>query len=181
MSLFFIFLALGPSMIWMYWIWRRDKYQREPLGLVALLFFVGGLIAVVGTLSAVGLYEGYVPSEAASPIVNMLLTAALPEEFFKLLPVLLFAWRSRHWDEPFDGIVYAGATPRSSTPWPARCRWRPRSAGTATGRTRSTPRSATPAAPRWAASRRSSTGRQLARGGRPVLVQDISVGLGPGA
>ena len=28
----------------------------------------------------------------------------------KMLPVLLFAWRSRHWDEPFDGIVYAGAT-----------------------------------------------------------------------
>jgi len=39
----------------------------------------------------------------------MLLTAALPEEVFKLLAVLLFARRSPHWTEPFDGIIYAGA------------------------------------------------------------------------
>ncbi|HWI65159.1 MAG TPA: PrsW family glutamic-type intramembrane protease [Symbiobacteriaceae bacterium] len=110
MTLFLILLALGPSMAWMYWLWRRDKYQREPKGLVLLLLFVGGLIAVIGTLVAVSLYEGLVPSEEAAPVTNMLLTAALPEEIFKMLPVLLFAWRSRHWDEPFDGIVYAGAT-----------------------------------------------------------------------
>lgn len=110
MELFLTFLALGPSLAWMYWIWRRDKYQREPKGLVLLLVFVGGLISVIGTLVAVGLYEQYIPSEEASPVINMLFTAALPEEFFKMLPVLLFAWRSIHWDEPFDGIVYAGAT-----------------------------------------------------------------------
>lgn len=105
-----ILLALAPSMVWMYWIWRRDRFQREPLGLVLGLFFGGGLLAVVLTLVVVSLYEGFVPAEEAAPITNMLLTAALPEEFCKMLPVLLFVWRSRHWDEPFDGIVYAGAT-----------------------------------------------------------------------
>lgn len=109
-SLFLILLALAPSMVWMYWIWRSDRYHREPLGLVAGLFFGGGLLSVVLTLMAVGLYEGYVPGEEESPVINMFLTAALPEELFKMLPVLFFAWRSHHWDEPFDGIVYAGAT-----------------------------------------------------------------------
>lgn len=110
MNLFLILLALGPSLLWMYWIWKHDKYQREPLGLVLLLLIVGGIMAVAGTLIAVSLYEDYIPTEEASPLINMLFTAALPEEFFKMLPVLLFAWWSRHWDEPFDGIVYAGAT-----------------------------------------------------------------------
>jgi RsiW-degrading membrane proteinase PrsW (M82 family) len=110
MSLFTLLLGLGPSIVWMYWIWRKDKFQREPMGLVLLLFIVGGILSVVTTLVVVGLYENLVPSEEASPIWNMLFTAALPEEFFKFLPVMLFAWRSKHWDEPFDGIVYAGAT-----------------------------------------------------------------------
>lgn len=110
MEIFLVILALLPSLAWMYWIWRRDKYQREPKWLVLLLLIGGGLIAVVGTLVAVGSYESLLPTEESSPIVNMLFSAALPEEFFKMLPVLLFAWRSKHWDEPFDGIVYAGAT-----------------------------------------------------------------------
>ncbi len=110
MDIFLIALALLPSLLWMYWIWKRDKYQREPLGLVLGLLIGGGLISVVGTLVAVSAYESLVPAEEAAPVLNQLLTAALPEELFKLLPVLIFAWRSRHWDEPFDGIVYAGAT-----------------------------------------------------------------------
>lgn len=110
MEIFLTILALVPSLAWMYWIWRRDKYQREPKGLVLLLLLGGGLIAVIGTMLAVSQYEAHLPTEEASPIVNMLFSAALPEEFFKMLPVFLFAWRSKHWDEPFDGIVYAGAT-----------------------------------------------------------------------
>lgn len=109
-TLFLVLLATLPSLLWLLWIWRRDRYQREPKWLVLLLLIVGGLIAVAGTLVAVGLYEHQIPGEEESPIVNMLFTAALPEEFFKMLPVLLFAWFSKHWDEPFDGIVYAGAT-----------------------------------------------------------------------
>lgn len=109
-SLLMVLLALAPSMVWMYWIWRKDRFQREPLGFVLGLFFGGGLLSVALTLLAVSLYEELVPPEEAAPVTNMLLTAALPEELFKMLPIFLFAWRSRHWDEPFDGIVYAGAT-----------------------------------------------------------------------
>lgn len=110
MELLLIILALGPNLAWMYWIWRADKYHREPKRLVLLLLFVGGLIAVASTLVVVDLYEAWVPAEEEAPIINMLLTAALPEELFKMLPIFLFAWRSKHWEEPFDGIVYAGAT-----------------------------------------------------------------------
>lgn len=110
MNWLLVTLAVAPSLVWMYWIWRRDKYDREPLRLVLWLLFGGGILSVVGTFILIAPIEDLVPAEEAAPIINMFFTAAAPEELAKLLPVLLFAWRSRHWDEPFDGIVYAGAT-----------------------------------------------------------------------
>lgn len=110
MEVFLTLLAIVPSVAWLYWIWRRDKYQREPLRLVLLLLVVGGILSVVGTLLTVMIYESLVPTDEESPVISMLFTAALPEELWKMIPVLLFAWGSKQWDEPFDGIVYAGAT-----------------------------------------------------------------------
>ncbi len=109
MIILLFILTFGPSLIWLYWLWSSDKFQREPIGLIARLAAVGGSVAVAATLLAVPLYERYVPAAQQAVLPHMLLTAALPEELFKLLPVLLLAWRSKEWREPFDGIVYAGA------------------------------------------------------------------------
>lgn len=103
-------LGFGPSLVWLYWLWSRDQLQREPWGLVFRVMAGGGLLSVALTLLTVPLYERRIPALEESVLVHNLLTAALPEEIFKLLPVLLFAWRSPHWNEYFDGIVYAGAS-----------------------------------------------------------------------
>lgn len=110
MMLLLFLLAFGPSLVWAYWLWTRDRFQREPLKLVAILLFGGGLLSVTLTLLSVSLFSKWIPSQEQWPMLNMLFSAALPEELFKFLPVMLFAWRSKHWDEPFDGIVYAGAS-----------------------------------------------------------------------
>lgn len=111
MDLFLLALAFGPSLVWLYWLWSRDGFRREPLGLLLRLFLGGGLLSVVLTLVVVlSLGElALIPSEENAPFLSMLLGAALPEELFKMLPVFLFAWRAKSWNEPFDGIVYAGA------------------------------------------------------------------------
>jgi len=110
MVLVMALLAFGPSLIWLYWLWSRDKFQREPLSLMLWLLGAGGAISVPLVLLTVPLYEHLIPTLKQSVLLNMFFLAALPEEIAKLLPVLLLAWRSKHWDEPFDGIVYAGAT-----------------------------------------------------------------------
>jgi len=110
MTFLLFLLAFGPSLVWAYWLWSRDKFQREPLGLMARLIIGGGIISVMLTLLTVPLYHDRIPTLEEAVMLNMFLTAALPEEIFKMLPVLLFAWRSPHWTEPFDGIIYAGAT-----------------------------------------------------------------------
>lgn len=109
MLLVMLLLAFGPSLIWLYWLWSRDKFQREPLSLMLWLLAAGGAISVPLVLLTVPLYQHLVPTQGESVLLHMFLVAGLPEEIAKMLPVLLFAWRSPHWDEPFDGIVYAGA------------------------------------------------------------------------
>jgi RsiW-degrading membrane proteinase PrsW (M82 family) len=111
MGLILFLLAFGPSLVWMYWLYTRDKFHREPLGLTALMLVGGGIISVTLTLIFVPLYAPALKGiTEGSHLLSMFFFAALPEEVFKMLPVFLFAWRSRHWDEPFDGIVYAGAS-----------------------------------------------------------------------
>lgn len=105
-----LLLAFGPSLVWLYWLWSRDKFQREPLGMVGRLVVGGGVLSVSLVMLVVPLLTPYLPPAESSPLLHMLLVAGLPEEIAKLLPVLLFAWWSPHWDEPFDGIVYAGAS-----------------------------------------------------------------------
>lgn len=110
MTLALLILTFGPSLIWLYWLWSRDKFRREPISLVALLMLAGGVISVGTVLVAVPLYLPHLPAWAALPGLREFFEAGLPEEIAKLLPVMLFAWRRKVWDEPFDGIVYAGAT-----------------------------------------------------------------------
>lgn len=109
MLLVVLTLTFGPSLIWLYWLWSRDKFRREPLGLVALLMLAGGILSVGLVLGIVPIYTARLPAWATLPGLNEFFSAGLPEEIAKLLPVMLFAWRRKVWDEPFDGIVYAGA------------------------------------------------------------------------
>lgn len=109
MILVYLLLAFGPSLVWAYWLWSRDKFHREPMKLTATLLVVGGIMSVAFTLLFVWTFNDTIAS-AKPKLWQTFLAAPFPEEVGKMLPVLLFAWKSPHWDEPFDGIVYAGAS-----------------------------------------------------------------------
>lgn len=110
LNLILVLLGFGPSLVWLYWLWSRDRFQREPVGMVLKLMFLGGTVSVGLTLLTVPVMTAQLPGLQESVVMEMLLSAALPEEVFKMLPVLAVAWRSPQWSEPFDGIVYAGAS-----------------------------------------------------------------------
>ena len=50
------------------------------------------------------------PDAVVFPVENAFfkafLLAAIPEEFFKLLTVLIFVYKKPAFDEPYDGIIY---------------------------------------------------------------------------
>lgn len=99
--------AVVPVVLLLFFVARKDKLNPEPLGKLLLTFFVGCFSVVPASLLE-SLLSPYAPP---TPILNGLYTgyvvAGFSEELCKLLLLMLVIWKSRHFDEYFDGIVYA--------------------------------------------------------------------------
>jgi RsiW-degrading membrane proteinase PrsW (M82 family) len=110
-TLVLVILALAPPVGFLLYILRFDRNEPEPVGLVAGLCLAGALSGFPAALLE-GVLQG-IPPSAGDGLLGALLQSFLVispvEEAVKLATVMVFAWRSRHFSEQNDGIVYAGA------------------------------------------------------------------------
>ena len=95
-----LFLAIAPAAFLIWYIWKQDSYEPEPLHLVAWVFFLGALAVIPAAVIELLFPEGVVSSAFVAPVV---------EEAAKFLVVFLAIYRNPEFDEPMDGIVYAAA------------------------------------------------------------------------
>lgn len=99
--------ALLPIVVLLIFIYNKDKYDKEPIGKLLLTFFVGCMSVVPAGLME-QMLSAYQPEHPIlGAIYDGYVVAGLSEELWKLLLLMLVIWRSRHFDEYFDGIVYA--------------------------------------------------------------------------
>ncbi len=107
--MFLLFLASAPVFILLIFIYLKDKYEREPIKLVLKTMFLGMLtpipVIIVDWLLAAIKPTGM--PHFGNVFFESFISAALVEEFFKFLVIMLFIWRHEEFDEEFDGIVYA--------------------------------------------------------------------------
>lgn len=99
--------AIAPAVILMIMIIRRDKEHPEPIGWLlgaAGLGIMAGLAVIVIGMTV---FEPIEIDSFMTAFYDAFVTAALPEEAMKLLMLGIIADRCRHFDEYFDGIVYA--------------------------------------------------------------------------
>ncbi len=103
-----ILLALFPVILIILFIYRKDKYEKEPPKLMAKAF-VGGIFAALTTLglAPVLVVFSYIPKDPIAAFIDAFYSAALPEESLKFLFLFLFIWRQKDFNERFDGILYA--------------------------------------------------------------------------
>lgn len=111
MDLILTVLAVIPAAILLVYIYRKDTVEHEPAGLLALLF-LGGCLSIIPTMICELVAESFLVSlfGGASVLYAFLenfFGVALIEEGWKLVFLALIAWRSRHFDHLFDGLVYA--------------------------------------------------------------------------
>ncbi len=109
MHLLLLLLATLPGLLISYFIFRADKYEREPLAPLFLCFAAGA-----GITMPVVVIERWAYSLAGAPPFHFGETAllsfgalALTEELAKFALLLLLAFPHRFYNEPLDGIVYA--------------------------------------------------------------------------
>ncbi len=106
-------LALLPPLYLMIRIYREDKVEREPVGLIVKLIIFGVICTIPAAfiegivISALGSVLN--PYSMAYLVVENFLCIALVEELCKYGATRLGSWNSRDFNYKFDGIVYAAA------------------------------------------------------------------------
>lgn len=101
-------LAAAPVFIIAVYVYIRDKYEREPLGLLLKALLAGALttIPVIFVNSWLGGYSEYFSGLTQAGYVAFVV-AAFVEELFKFIALYLLIWSNKEFNEKFDGIVYA--------------------------------------------------------------------------
>lgn len=100
--------SLAPVFIILLYIYLRDKYDREPVWLLAQLVFAGAL-AVIPIALVEKLLVGWAPplGKVGGAFYHAFVVAGFTEEGFKFLVLYLLVWNHSRFNEKFDGIVYA--------------------------------------------------------------------------
>lgn len=102
--------SLAPVVVLLCYIYIHDKYQKEPLPML-LKALAGGVLAALLDIILLTIFNFAQIEHFASGLQQSLYqafcTAAIPEEVCKLFFLYLFIWKSRYFDEYYDGIEYA--------------------------------------------------------------------------
>ncbi len=104
-----VFISVFPVIVILLYIYFRDKYEKEPIGLL-LKAFVGGLFSALATILFLSPLHSFFPefySVHGMAFFRAFAGAAIPEEILKFAFLYFIIWNNRNFNENFDGIVYA--------------------------------------------------------------------------
>lgn len=106
-----LLLALAPIVVILIYIYVKDKYEKEPIGLLLKNFFLGAVVSILITL-VLGFAANIIfpitdEKSILQQFVKAFFVVALVEEFSKYIIVKYYAQKKTDFNEPFDGIVYA--------------------------------------------------------------------------
>ncbi len=102
-------LALAPGAAIGLYVYFKDKYEREPVGLVVMSFFLGVASTVVTLVLSwpIGRIMPIDEKNLSEQAIHAFLLVALVEEFSKFIFIRWVLYPNKNFNEPYDGIVYA--------------------------------------------------------------------------
>jgi RsiW-degrading membrane proteinase PrsW (M82 family) len=106
-----LLLAIAPVTIVILYIYFKDKYEKEPIGVLTKSFLLGATVSIFLTFILGYIASIFISVTDTKSVLQQFLKAffvvALVEEFSKYLIVRFYAQKNKEFNEPFDGIVYA--------------------------------------------------------------------------
>jgi RsiW-degrading membrane proteinase PrsW (M82 family) len=106
-----LLLAIAPAMIFVIFIYLKDKIEKEPISFLIKNFFLGAFGSIIITFILGVLSNSIYPLTDEKSVFQQFIKAfvmvALVEEFSKYVIVKYYAQKNKEFNEPFDGIVYA--------------------------------------------------------------------------
>ena len=103
-----LFISLAPVLIIGFYIYSRDKYEKEPLSILLKALFAGVLIVLPAVIIERFLS---IPGERMEGLgyssYTAFIVAGFTEEGLKFLAFYFFFLGNKNFNEKFDGIVYS--------------------------------------------------------------------------
>lgn len=102
-------LAIAPGIAIFFFIYFKDKYEKEPFSLLLKCFLLG-LLTIFPPILIELAGSRFSPDSHPSSfgiLIYAFLFVGLSEELSKFLLLRSYPYNTRHFNEPFDGIVYS--------------------------------------------------------------------------
>ena len=103
-------LAVAPGIAICIFIYFKDRYNKEPIGLL-IMSFILGMLSIIPAIIIQLAFGTSADKLGGTSMASVALFAygvvALSEEGSKFLVLRLYAYPKKAFDDPFDGIIYS--------------------------------------------------------------------------
>ncbi|SDB63002.1 Membrane proteinase PrsW, cleaves anti-sigma factor RsiW, M82 family [Flavobacteriaceae bacterium MAR_2010_188] len=106
-DLFLLSLAITPGIFIMVTIYNLDQYDKEPLWLLSIAYIFGAIILYADIDILEYIFNSINVEKNILGVGEKSLIVGVTEEILKFIIVLFIIFPNKHFDEPFDGIVYS--------------------------------------------------------------------------
>lgn len=107
-----VFLALLPGLLIIYYVYKMDKVEKEPWGLIFRLMLFGALSCIPAAFmenAIAGFMPAYPPGSLSYALSMAFVSAAFCEELCKFVFLRFGTWNNPNFGYRFDGIIYGVA------------------------------------------------------------------------
>lgn len=108
---FIRWLAIIPGIFLIIQVYKQDKIEKEPIGLIIKLLIFGALTVIsamaLETLGEDILFSTLGEGGRVSAAIDCFIVVAMSEEAGKYVVMKLCTWKHKAFNYRFDGIVYA--------------------------------------------------------------------------
>ena len=106
-----LLLAVVPVFVIIFYVYIKDKYEKEPIRFLFYNFLLGAIVSVIITTLLYIIIEIPLPLKNHDSVFEQFIKAffvvGFSEEFSKYIIIRYYAQPHEEYNEPFDGIVYA--------------------------------------------------------------------------
>ena len=109
MTLIALGLAVAPIAALTFYFYYRDKHEKEPVSMLVKAFAFG-VVSVAPALLLEWLFEGLGVTAGKSlfmTAISAFIGVGLVEEYCKFFFIKRYLYKSEHFNEPYDGIIYS--------------------------------------------------------------------------
>lgn len=107
MKIELVLLAILPVIVFMIWIYIKDKYEKEPVTALIKFFIVGIFVSILALIIESIIIKLNIFSDYSSSIYVSFIVAASIEEGLKASILIPLLNNEKNFNEKLDGIVYS--------------------------------------------------------------------------